>query len=66
MTDLAHANKDLEDELACTKVETDQQCDDTAKEALKLTYKVFYCYGMVIRQAWDSSTYLTKGQRSRG
>lgn len=41
VADLAHANKDLEDELNRTKVEADQQCDDTAKEALELSCKIF-------------------------
>lgn len=38
---LVHANKDLGDELAHTKIKVDQQCDVTAKEALGLAYKIF-------------------------
>lgn len=34
VADIAHTNKDLEDELTRIKAKVDQQCDDTAKGGL--------------------------------
>lgn len=41
LKDLSYANKNLEDELAKTKVKVDRQCDETANEALGLACKIF-------------------------
>lgn len=41
MGDLVHVNKDLEDELTRSKVKVNQQCDETAKEALRLACRIF-------------------------
>lgn len=55
IADLAHAKKDLEDELDCAKAETDQQCDDFAKETLELACKIFQAeyIELDLRQLYD-------------
>lgn len=46
VADVAHTNKNLEEELVCTKANAYQQCDNTANEALELACKIFQPKGL--------------------